>query len=561
MTVAEPAAFPVEHRTAERRLEASASPLVRNSLIGSAWTLISRITGLVRVVVIGAVLGATYLGNTYQAINALPNLVYYQLLAGSLFVSLVVPPLVAHIREGDRERANRFVGGFLGSMGAIAAAAVILLIAVGPLILRLLSLGVADGETAAAQRRIGLLFIVLFAPQIILYVIAGTGAAVMNAYDRYALASGAPTLENIGIILTLGLAALLFSPGVRISSVSTGEALLLGLGTTGAVAAHAACQWAGARRHDISMLPRIGFRDPEVRKLLTRMRSVLAFTGLAALQLFVTIIVANRVAGGLVAFQLALNFFYLPSAIIAWPIVRALVPRLSDFHQTGQVRAFRDELVHALALASFICIPISVVYAVGASPIAHLVAFGRLDTPTGVSYVTLSLLALSAAVIGETWFTLATYAFYAQENVTLPLRAQLIRVVATLALMATAFTTHGGRSLLYIGLATAGGTFAGAAYAMRHIFSGLPRDGYSLTGSIARTAIGSAIMVAWAVLTWLALDGLPESKLGDSVRFGVAAAVGTAAFVVAQARLQSSEVRLVYSGLARLARFGRGRSA
>jgi putative peptidoglycan lipid II flippase len=86
MTVAEPAAFPVEHRTAERRLEASASPLVRNSLIGSAWTLISRITGLVRVVVIGAVLGATYLGNTYQAINALPNLVYYQLLAGSLFV-------------------------------------------------------------------------------------------------------------------------------------------------------------------------------------------------------------------------------------------------------------------------------------------------------------------------------------------------------------------------------------------------------------------------------------------------------------------------------------------
>jgi hypothetical protein len=96
---------------------------------------------------------------------------------------------------------------------------------------------------------------------------------------------------------------------------------------------------------------------------------------------------------------------------------------------------------------------------------------------------------------------------------------------------------------------------------MRHIFSGLPRDGYSLTASIARTAIGSAIMVAWAVLTWLALDGLPESKLGDSVRFGVAAAVGTAAFVVAQARLQSSEVRLVYSGLARLARFGRGRSA
>ena len=76
----------------ERPEQEGSSALVRNSLTGSVWTLISRMTGLVRIVVVGAVLGATYLGNTYQAINSLPNLIYYQLLAGSLFAV----PLVCH---------------------------------------------------------------------------------------------------------------------------------------------------------------------------------------------------------------------------------------------------------------------------------------------------------------------------------------------------------------------------------------------------------------------------------------------------------------------------------
>ena len=51
-----------------------ADPLVRDSAVGSLWTLVSRGTGLGQSIAVAAVLGATYLGNTYQALNALPNL-------------------------------------------------------------------------------------------------------------------------------------------------------------------------------------------------------------------------------------------------------------------------------------------------------------------------------------------------------------------------------------------------------------------------------------------------------------------------------------------------------
>src|SRR5262245_10466586 len=235
MSAAEATAVsPTEPPEEERGLEAADSGLVRNSLTGSAWTLISRVTGLARVVAIGAVLGATFLGNTYQGIYALPSLIYYQLLAGSLFVSLLVPSLVEHIRRGDRDRADSFVRGFLGSLLALAALAVGIVILASPLILRLFSLGVKDEAVAADQRRVGLLLLVLFTPQILLYVVAGTGAAVMNAFGRFGLASAAPTAENLGIILTLVVAAVVFGTSIELSTVSTSEILLLGIGTTAA---------------------------------------------------------------------------------------------------------------------------------------------------------------------------------------------------------------------------------------------------------------------------------------------------------------------------------------
>lgn len=73
----------------------------------AAWTLMSRVTGLIRFAAVGAVLGPTFFGNTYQFTNSLPNLVYYGFLAGSLFSSLLVPALVRHIDRGDKLASER----------------------------------------------------------------------------------------------------------------------------------------------------------------------------------------------------------------------------------------------------------------------------------------------------------------------------------------------------------------------------------------------------------------------------------------------------------------------
>ncbi|MGZ4534994.1 MAG: hypothetical protein ACXVXE_05575, partial [Nocardioidaceae bacterium] len=73
----------------------------RDTLTLGGWTAVSRATGVLRIVVVGAVLGPTFFGNTYQLTNSLPNLIYYGFLAGSLFSSLLVPALVRHIDNGE----------------------------------------------------------------------------------------------------------------------------------------------------------------------------------------------------------------------------------------------------------------------------------------------------------------------------------------------------------------------------------------------------------------------------------------------------------------------------
>jgi putative peptidoglycan lipid II flippase len=552
MSAAEAVVAAEEAVDEEQELQAADSGLVRNSLTGSAWTLVSRITGLARVVAIGAVLGATFLGNTYQGIYALPSLIYYQLLAGSLFVSLLVPSLVEHLRRGDRARADAFVRGFLGSLLAVAAIAVCVVLVASPLILRLFSLGVSNETVAADQRRVGLLLLVLFTPQILLYVVAGTGAAAMNAFGRFGLASAAPTAENLGIILTLVIAAAVFGTSVTLSNVTTSEILLLGIGTTGAVFLHAALQWFGARRSHITMYVSAGWRDPEIRALLGRIKAVLSYTGLEALLLLATIVVANRIAGGLVAFQLALNFFYLPAAIITWPVTRALVPRLAAFHQTKRTQALRDEFSQAVGLVSFASIPIAVAYAVSAPVIADIVAFGRLDTNHGRTYVAVSLLALSPAVITLAWFTLGSYALYAKQNVRVPLQGMVLRAVTTLLLMIPAVMTRGATSLALIGLAMAGGSLIGAVYVSRKATKGLPATDYSVARSLGRTALASAVMLVPAACAWFALSGLPESKLGDAVRLAVAGSVGAIAFLAIQAWFKAPELRMIRGGLGRV---------
>ncbi|MDX6395287.1 MAG: putative peptidoglycan lipid flippase [Streptosporangiaceae bacterium] len=524
---------------------------VSDSMSVAVWTIISRFTGVLRGVTVAAVLGATYFANTYQFTNSLPNLVFYGLLAGSLFSSILVPALVPHIDSGDRRAAARTAGGLLG-LALVGMLALVPVVAVlTPVLLHLGSAGATDPAAAQGQAHIGAVLVLLLLPQVPLYAVVGTAAAVMNAHRRFALAAAAPALENLGTIAVLGVVAVLYARAAQQRAAPTSLLLLLGLGTTGAVLLHAGAQWWGARRVGIVLVPRAGWRDPQVRAVVRRALPALAQAALAALQLGALLVVADRVAGGVVAFQLATSFYFLPIAVGATPVALSLVPRLSRMTAPGQAPVFRDTYVRGLVFASFLVIPAATAYAVLARPLAGAIAFGHFSASGGAGLLAASLTGLAPGIIGETLFLVTTYACYARQDTTHPLRGMIIQTVVCAGVIAACLQMHGPALLTALGLGLSAGSIAAALYLVHHLRRGLPPGGEPALRPLLRTIVCSAIMIvpAWATATFLA--GHLNTAPGHVVAMLAASVVGASVYFALQAALHAPQMTWVAGALRR----------
>jgi murein biosynthesis integral membrane protein MurJ len=545
MTVA---AFRDESEETELDLS-SPEGAVGDSLSVAIWTIVSRFTGVLRGVVVAAVLGATYFANTYQFTNSLPNLIFYGLLAGALFSSILVPVLVPHVDSGDSRATARTAGGLLG-VAMLGMVALIPLAALGtPLLLRLGSIGAANAAAARNQEHIGAVLILLFLPQIVLYAVVGTATAVMNAHRRFALASAAPALENIGTIIVLGVVAVVYARAAREHVIPSSLVLLLGVGTTGAVLLHASAQWWGARRVGVSLRPNAGWRSPEVRQVIRRARPAAVQAGMEALQFAALLLVADRVAGGVVAFQLAMNFFFLPVALGASPVALSLMPRLSRMTGPGQAQLFRDTYVQGLGFAAFLVVPAAVAYAVLAEPLARAIGFGGFGGSGAVHLIAASLIGLAPGIIGQTLFLVTTYACYARGDTSYPLRGMLLQAAVCACVISFSYWMHGADVLTVLGLALSAGTITGSLYLASHLWRDLPRGGESVRRPALYALAGSAIMIgpAWATAKFLG-DHL-TSHVGDVVAMLAAVVVGASCYFAVQAILRAPQMQWVAGAL------------
>ncbi|MFD0523647.1 murein biosynthesis integral membrane protein MurJ [Paractinoplanes durhamensis] len=505
----------------------------------AVWTAISRGTGVIRGVVIAAVLGATMFANTYQFTNSLPNLVFYGLLGGSMLSSLLIPALVRHVDTADRAGAERVAGGFLGIVAVGAAVLTPIAVLAAPFALRL------SPEGGGAQARTGMLLVVMLLPQIPLYGLIATAGAAMNSHGRFALAAAAPALENVGTVVVLAAVAILY-PGIgTLERAPTGALLLLGLGTTGAVALHAAAQWYGARRAGMRLRPRRGWRDPEVRKVLQRALPSLGQAALAAVQLLILLIFANRVAGGVVAFQLAMNFYFLPIALGATPVALSLAPRLARLHAAGNHAAFRDTFVNGLVFALFVAVPAAAGYLAVREPIARAIAYGGFGTDAGTTLIATALGALALGVLGETAFLVATYACYAREDTRTPMYAMLVQLGICVAGACVAPSMEGPAVLLVLGLAMSAGTLVGAAILVRSLLRQLGPGAEPLVRPVLQTGAAAVVMVIPAYLAGRLISTVVGGGGGGILAVVVAATVGVATYVGVQAKLGAPEIEWI----------------
>jgi putative peptidoglycan lipid II flippase len=519
--------------------------------------LASRVTGFGRVTVMAAVLGPTYFGNLFQFSSILPATLY-SFLMGALMSALLVPPLVRHIAGRNPKAVCRFANAALGAMIVVLFGAGVLTILVLPLLLGAITYDVEDPLVRSQHLQLGVQLALMQMPQVMFYGIIGTGVAVQQAHGRFALAAAAPAIENIGVAVVLITSAVAFGTGVDVNAVSTRQIMLLGLGTTAAVAIHAGVQWWGAYRLGVPLVPRPdGWRETEVGTMLRQGSATIGYTGLYWSAFLSALVSAGAIPGGLVAFQMASNLCQFPVALTALPLASAQLPRLSGNHHRNQLAEFRSTYWVGLRLVIFMALPASLILAVIPQTLARALAFGQMHSPTGIVLLAACIGGLGIGVVGESIFTLVTSSYYARNEKSVPLRAMLLRLVVIGIGVAIARAALAGPELLWtLGAVVSAGNIAAGAYLHLRLRRALPN--INLPGAIGMAElILAAVSVVPAVLlaNWLGSD---HASIFRTVLVALMALFGSVtAYLSLHFLLGSLELKLVFPSIEQVRFFGR----
>jgi len=508
----------------------------------AGWTLVSRVTGLMRVVVAGAILGPTFFANIFQATNTIPNLTY-NLMAGSLLTTLIVPVLVAEFEKSGIEATRKLLRQIVGviCVGFVVAATAVVI--VSPIIVHLLTIGVHGPIQSAHAHKEAWILLFLVLPQIGLYCLVAAAVAAQNARGHFALAAAAPAIENIGLMATLVFVAAYFGRDTR--NVSTAYLVCLGLGATGAVVMHCAVQCYGAARAGLPLWPSFRWTHPAVRALAKRAVPAIGTASLDASWLFILVVAAGTVPGGVVAVQVGINFYNMPVALSARAVGTVLLPRLSREAFMEKLGAFRETYDLGISWSWFVAVPASLTLLVSAKPIAQSIAFGEMRKSDGIALLSASIAGLGLALIGATMFEFAKQACYARHDVIAPLIgcAAMVAVLLIGAPIAVhAFT--GPRVLLSLGICATLGELCRALISDRAARRGTHHQGTSLATNLFRhVTIALITIVPAAVLGRViqhALNG--HAHIGAIIGVTIGVGAGLAGYLVLQGLFSAPEL-------------------
>ncbi|MDO4911789.1 MAG: murein biosynthesis integral membrane protein MurJ [Corynebacterium sp.] len=421
-------------------------------------TMLSRITGFVRNVMIGSSLGPA-VGSAFNTANTLPNLIT-EIVLGAVLTSLVVPVLVRAEKE-DPDQGAAFIRRLLTLSVSLLLGVTVVAVAAAPFLTRL-SLG-AEGKVNISQSTA---FAYLLLPQILFYGVFALFMAVLNTKGVFRPGAWAPVLNNIVVIAVLGLYWLLpggFHPDEQVS-IFDPHVLLLGLGTTFGVVVQAAIMLPYLKRAKIDLRPLWGIDD--------RLKQ---FTGMAvAIIIYVAIsqagyILTTRIASASdptapMIYQQAWLFLQVPYGIIGVTLLTALMPRLSRAAANGDHKGVVKDLTMATKITFLALIPIIIFMTVFGVEIANaLFAYGAFDRH-------------SANLLGTTLsfsaFTLIPYAlvllhlrvFYAREEAWTPtfIIAGITTTKVILSFLAIRIATSPQYVVVLLGAANGFGFVAGA---------------------------------------------------------------------------------------------------
>ncbi|TWG85763.1 putative peptidoglycan lipid II flippase [Cupriavidus gilardii J11] len=469
----------------------------------SSLTMLSRITGLIREILIARAFGASDMTDAFNVAFRIPNMLR-RIFGEGAFAQAFVPILGEyHGKRGDD--STRLLVDAVATVLTWALAAVSLAGVIGaPVIMTI----VATGFRGDAQTYDAAVFMtrVMF-PYIGLISLVALASGILNTWRRFAVPAFTPVLLNLSLIV----AALFVAPQLEQPIYAQAWGVLVG----GVL--QLAIQIPALRR--IGMMPRVGvnlraaWRDPGVRRILRQMGPALLGVSVAQISLIINTNIASRLATGSVSYlTYADRLMEFPTALLGVALGTILLPSLSRARAQDDSEEYSALLDWGLRMTFLLAVPSAIgLYVFGGPLTAVLFHYGRFDAHA-VEMTRLAVMAYGVGLVGQILVKILTPGFYARQDIRTPVKIAVAMLIITqLAnLLFVPWIGHAGLALSISIAATLNAALL--FFWLRRTGVYRPKPGWWLfLAQLSAAALLLAGMLLWFARTfdWVALGATP----------------------------------------------------
>lgn len=472
---------------------------MKSTALVGAMTLISRILGFARDMVIARYFGADAATDAFFVAFRIPNFLR-RLFAEGSFAQAFVPMLSDYRENSDGPGLRGFLDRAAGALGLIVLLASLAGMLAAPLLILVFAPGFLGQE---GQFNLGSGLLRITFPYLFFVTLTAFSGGILNAHGRFAVPALTPALLNLTMIAAaIWLAPLMDEP---VTALAWG----VFLGGAGQLAMQIPALLAAG----LLPRPRIGFDDPAVRGLLKRMGPAIFGVSVSQVNLLVDTLIASFLASG------SVSWLYYSDRLVEFPLGvfgvamgTAILPHLARSHARDDAEGFSRSLDWGLRWVLLIGLPSTVGLAVLAEPIMSTLfkssEFGAGD----VRMASRSLITYSTGLTGFIAVKVLASGFNARHDLTTPVRHGVYAMIANLllciVLVVPAASSGWGHAALALATALAA-LFNAALLLAKLLKQGVyrPRPGWPLF--LLRLLAGNLVMglliahFAWD-LPWLA---------------------------------------------------------
>ncbi len=494
--------------------------LLRSIFTFGSLTLVSRVLGLIRDMVVAAVFGPGAATDAFFVAFKIPNFMR-RLFAEGAFSTAFVPVVSEYKERRAPEEVRRLVADVSGVLGAVLLLITALGILFAPYVVRLFAPGFAADP---AKFEVTVTMLRWTFSYILFISLTACAGGVLNTYGRFGPPAFAPVLLNLCLIA----GALWLSRYFEVSVVALAVAVCI------AGVLQLLLQLPYLARIGMLAWPRLGWSDPGVRRIVRLMGPSILGSSVAQINLLVDTILASFLLTG------SVSWLYYSDRLVEFPIGifgvalgTVILPRLSSEHAAATPERFSATLDWALRWVLLISAPATIGLIMLALPlVATLFKHGEFtDHDALASALSLSMYALG--LIGFILVKVAAPGYFARQDTRTPVRFAVICVLVNMLLSSIAvwFLHDSGVGHAALALATVIAQLLNAALLLSKLYRlGVYRPGEGWRGLRRQVAIASLAMAA--LLYWPAAQNAFWLGAGVVERIGALALLVSVAVVV-----------------------------